>query len=223
MKPIIVNIATHKARLPFCKVAVKSLVNNNTKPDQINIYVNDCDPPKWMEKYNAIHGEDLGASAKFASGDKFRDCIYLTCDDDLLYPPGYIGYISDMAANKYKGSIVGFHATIFEKEVRTYYHGNNIKYFSAALSGDVQVDMLGTGTMAFDTSAFSRWPDTATWANMCDPNFSVFCKQNNVKQYALTRSANWILEQPNSQDSAIWKTLHRDESKQLAIIKSAFA
>jgi hypothetical protein len=223
---ISVNIATHKARAKNLRKAVDDLFGQNTKPDVINIYFNGYKSvPKWVSKYDNVYAEcgtDLGARAKFyflKYQQHTQHGLYITADDDLSYPPGFVGYLNDACAH-YVGCFVGFHGLIYDQGFTSYEHGYTKKImFSDGLEKDYSVDVLGTGCMAFNVSCFPDFDfDCFEEKNMCDVELANYASESNAPRICLTRAEKWITQQSHSQDSAIWKSVVKDDTKQSKIL-----
>ena len=103
---ITANIATHPPRKKLLLATVNSLLD---QVDQINICLNKYDEiPGWMNsepKINAvIPKKDLKAGGKWSFLSE-EEGIYLTCDDDIIYPSNYSSYMLDLI-NLTKGKVV---------------------------------------------------------------------------------------------------------------------
>ena len=80
---ITANLATIKARgLELMKV-VDSLVD---QVDLVRIYANDYEPKIDHPKVQVTTGEDMTDNGKFFWLPESKG-IYLSCDDDIIYPP----------------------------------------------------------------------------------------------------------------------------------------
>lgn len=222
-----IAIASHIKREKFLQKTIESLLNNNTQ-DAIFIYLNDYEAvPEWMpEGVTAILGKDelgdLGAAAKFYWTDK-HEGIYLTADDDLIYSPGYIGYLTDMVYRYNQTTVVGLHGTTYYNHpVESYYHGPGrvIEYCYNGLAKDKPVHMLGTGCLAFDTRYVKLSVKDFPEPRMTDPYFYKFSQKNKVPLVCLQRVHGFVREQEGSQGNAIWKDLLKGDKKQTSIINS---
>lgn len=226
---ISVNIATHKARLPYLQRCIDALLANRTKADIINVYFNDCEAPDWIDdfRYTSVQyitgGKDLGASAKFFHSDKQTKGIYITIDDDLIASPGYIGYLAD-SAMRYPNSIVGLHGTVYRKHpVKSYYTDEHKKVFYCyeGKTADTCVDMLGTGALAYRATLANK-PVLADFVakNSTDPYLCKKAKDNKIPLVCLIRADGLVKEIAQAQDSAIWKGVANNDTKQTNVINS---
>lgn len=230
---ISLNIATHKARKKFLKPCIESVLAGNTVPDVINVYFNDYKAPAWFKSmfvegckivaFESPKG-DLGASAKFYGSERQNEGVYMTIDDDLIVSREYIGYMAD-SAYRFPQSIVGLHGTDYRFfPVQSYYldAGRSVNYCYHGKSETSIVDMLGTGCIAFRAAmetkpVLSDFPE----ANMTDPYLFKWAKKTETPLVCLVRAAGLVKEQPDSQDSAIWKGLLDGDDEQTKVINSA--
>jgi len=223
---ISLNIATHKAREPFLRACLESIEKQNTLPDVVNICFNDVMPYAWLNEIklniNAlIPAEDTGAAGKFANVEKQKSGVYITIDDDLIADKGYIGYMADMAY-LHPDSIVGLHGSRYAKyPIESYYNDNGrlIFYCYHEKRETGYVDMLGTGAIA---TCVKNAPQLNQFAfvNATDPSLCFYAHKHNIPLICLQRAHGFVKEQPGSQDSAIWKTVAKDDSEQTKIINS---
>lgn len=230
---ISLNIASHKAREQALKQMLPYALSQGTKPDAVNIYLNDFKTvPKWLKDLQKYHDElnvvtgkeafgDLGASAKFAFLDAQDTGIYITLDDDLIADPRYVGYLADMVA-RYGNAFVGLHGTKYTwHPAKSFYNGPGrvIDYCYGGKAKTESVDMLGTGVLAFPVNIGLQL-DWFHEKNMTDPQLCKWAKTNGVPMVCLVREAGIVKEIKSAQDSAIWKGVEKDDSVQTAIINS---
>jgi len=114
------NIATYPPRFQTLQKVVDSLVD---QVDNVRVYCNSVKDLKDVQKhfnrdYNGrvrlIMGWDqdfdLTDNGKFYSLDTIKEPeYYLTCDDDIIYPPNYVETIKK--AIDYYGDLIGFDAS----------------------------------------------------------------------------------------------------------------
>lgn len=221
LEPIIVNMATHPEREYYMKQAVYSLLSNNTKPDVINICLNNYkEVPSYLKHplINAfIPEEDQKAKGKFYSWKKSNG-FYLLADDDICYPKDYIGYITHQIEKHKRKAVVGFHATTYPEYVEHYVRGVKRRTHFFDASEFYFCNMLGTGTMAFhtDTVPFTEFKQP----NMLDPQMAVHLQKNKIPQLVIERAANYITQIAGSQDGfCIWKSYTNDAKEQADILR----
>lgn len=156
MKNIIISIATTGDRPNELKQAVKSLASQGTifvYDNSVNLNYTDNAKFFWLE---TLH----------------KDCYYLTCDDDLIYPPTYV---EDMinAVDKY-GTIVTCHGRVLKEGRNKYYKSDHEEYsFQHEIVNPVQLDVAGTGCTAFNTKYFKPSIYNSRYSCMSDLVFSL--------------------------------------------------
>lgn len=181
---IAIGIATYDCRKEQFERACQSL-NNQTFPfDQMYIYDNSlCSP-------------DRSDNGKFA-GLEYEDdpCYYLTCDDDLIYPPDYIEKMID-AVDKFK-CIVTCHGRLLRGVDVPYYTGHKAFSFKNDVTGGIMLDVAGTGVAAFSTEYFSPVGlHTAADKRMSDLVFSLEAAKQKKEITMVQHRAGWIQQQP---------------------------
>lgn len=226
---IVVAIASHKARELFLRNTLVSILGQNTKAETIYVYLNDYDfVPKWMDEMNSVvpvlgkhEAGDIGASAKFYFTE-LHNGAYVTIDDDLIYNPTFLGYITDMLYQYGNTAWVGFHGSRYLAwPTESYYKGQRELFYAYnSLENDEFVDVIGSGTMAHDTRFNCIRHTDLPERNMTDPQLCKIAKENCIPMVSLARPRGYIFEQTGSHEKAIWKSVMSDDTKQTDIINS---
>ena len=135
---VIVGMATMAGREKYLDMAVNSL---QRQVDEIIIYDNKDKP-------------GLTDNGKFYGLTEFSEPVYyLSCDDDLIYPPNYA---SDMVqAIRRTGTIVTHHGRKLSGLGKDYYHDHEC--FRCLTSNNIEqtIDVAGTGVTGFYTGYFN--------------------------------------------------------------------
>lgn len=202
---ISVNIATHKKRESFLKKSIKTLLDQNLKPDLIRVYFNDYKTPEWFVTLKKKHphlrskstSKDLKASGKFYWLSKSEhDEIYLTCDDDILYPDNYIRYITDMVYVNH--SSVGFDGTILNHSGITnkwpFNEGNNVLR---------NVNLLGTGTTALIAEQFANFRPSDTYS---DIELAEYAQKQGHSFICPVRASGWLRQIKGHYETSIQRS-----------------
>ncbi len=87
---ITANLATIKSRSSTLQLVVNSLKN---QVDKVRIYSNDYKPKVEGSNVEVYTGPDYTDNAKFFWLTHSKG-VYLSCDDDLIYPPNYVETIT---------------------------------------------------------------------------------------------------------------------------------
>ena len=135
---------------------VESIVN---QVDVLFVALNGYeDVPEFLKdnpkiRYDILDGH-LGDAAKFLHVGDIPDGVYFSFDDDLLYPMGYVSYLSEKI--KEYNCIVTLHGRQFRiRPIKSFRRGATLNYHCLhPKSGDIRLDVGGTGVMGFDTGRF---------------------------------------------------------------------
>jgi hypothetical protein len=196
-KKVRISIASMNDRFENLKKTIDSL---NNQFDIFNVYLNEYSENNinyLTSRYKNINFfpsqevyNDLGDTAKFLFQNK-KD-YYLTCDDDIIYPPGYSEYIVK-SITKYN-CIVGFHGSIISSD-EDYYKRKNKVHFSQELKKSKFVNVLGTGVMGFDNSKYIFPFNILKTKNMSDIYIAEYSNNNNFNLMCLSKEKDWIIPQ----------------------------
>ena len=205
---IIAGIASVPSRKDMLVRTVESLL---PQVDKVCVALNGyADVPIELRNLRnvecVIMDNSLGDGAKMSF--VIPDVIYLSCDDDLLYPKGYAQYMISKA-KQYK-SIVTLHGRQFKnRPIRSYRRGFTLNYHCLhTYREDVLLDVGGSGVMCFDTNIFM--PDTSKFLqkNMCDIWTAKQAHEQRVKIMGVAHTNNYLGYQ-NPQET-IWRTCKID-------------
>jgi len=140
------NLATFHKREHTLYEVLGYLTEQTTPFDLIRVYANDFEPNINHPKVEVTTGEDLTDRGKFYFHEP-NDEIYFTVDDDLIYPPDYVETTLQYL-EKY-GGIVTYHGRKLKGLGRHFYKGHDTHHFKFQTGATTQVDVPGTGVMAF--------------------------------------------------------------------------
>jgi hypothetical protein len=149
----------------------------------------------------------LGDSAKFLHVND-PDGYYFSIDDDLLYPKGYVQYMISKI-EQYK-CIVTLHGRVWRtRPIPSVKRGFSLNYHCLhTYNYDVELDIGGSGVMAFHTSFFK--PDVREHLKSCMADVWI-AKQAHEKGVKIMGVAhtNTYLRYLNPQET-IWNTVRQD-------------
>jgi NDP-sugar pyrophosphorylase family protein len=218
-------VAVGIASIPSRSEGLEKVLDSLTgQVDDIYLTLNYCDHeiPKYLSKYSNVwwitSNNSRGDAMKF-----YMACIphqvYLTCDDDLLYPDGYVRSMVD-ACNKYQ-CIVTHHGKTYEgaRPIQSYRRSFtvNVRCLNT-FSGDRWLHVPGTGCMAFNTDVFKISIDNFEYPNMADVIVAREAYKQGIKIMGLKHAAGWIKYIP-PKDKTIWQT-STDDTVQTQILNS---
>lgn len=134
-----------------------------------------------------------GDAEKFSEVDDW-DGVVVTCDDDLLYPPDYVASL--LAGMKRHGSdaIVGFHGgtTSGWNGRASAATDKVIRCLDALEADDSDVNVIGTGAMAFDARRVPIWRDLFRHPNMADVHLACHAHRFGLRMVALAHKEGWL-------------------------------
>lgn len=190
----VIGMATFPGREPYLKKALESLKG---QADNIRIYD------------NGIMSPDLTDNGKFYFLQEYKQPVYyLSCDDDILYPPTYV---RDMVeAIDRLGTIVTHHGRDLLSIDRSYYKGHRAYRCTGANDIEKTIDVAGTGVTGFRTDYFNPldlW--RAKEQRMSDLVFSLEAAKQERRIILLPHPHGYIRTFPIPMN----KTIHGIESR----------
>jgi len=182
MVRVVVGMATMKGREGQCLMALNSLSEQTKRPDAIYVYDN-AKLPNLTD-----NGKFYGLTLEP------EPCIYLSCDDDLIYPPTYV---ADMvAAVEQFGGIVTHHGRKLRGKGLSYYTAH--AWFSCLkeVAENVVLDVPGTGVSAWNTGEVGlRSIIKARPFKMTDVHVGLFAAQKGYTITLLKHKSGYIKQQ----------------------------
>lgn len=210
---IIAGIASIPTRINQLINTVNSLYN---QVDKINISLN---------HYTAIPNELKmpKIDAQLTQGtdeQKFRHVegeVFLSCDDDLIYPEDYVETIKD-ALTVYDNHIVTFHGRSFDTfPIQSYYKSKARKYRCLdKVADDIPVQIGGTGCMALRPELIKPTLEDFPHKYMADIQLSIKARKQNIKIICLAHEAGWIKYQ--SVENTIFEQQKDNDKLQTALV-----
>jgi GT2 family glycosyltransferase len=194
-EPIQASLASIPSRINNLRRVVKSL---EEQADVVRVYLNGYDStPGFLKKSNIIvvrsqdHG-DLGDAGKFFWSENAKGYQF-TCDDDLIYPPGYIVHMIEAIERHGKKSVVGLHGIIMHPQIgNSYYRSRDTIHWRLPLRQDRPVHLLGTGALAYHASAICVRVEDFKKPNMADIWFGVLCQKQRVPAHVIAHPGHWL-------------------------------
>lgn len=187
---VVIGMATMPGREKQCEAAINSLRN---QCDQIFLYDNGTN-------------KDLTDLGKFYGLSKLDEPVYfLTCDDDLIYPPDYVQRTTGNI-DKYK-CIVTYHGRQLKGRGLPYYTGHKSFAFNKENKMDIPIHIAGTGVCGFRTDQFNPVGiHKRSEKRMSDLVFSHEAAKQGVKIMLCSHLAGWIRQQQVDERTAIHTT-----------------
>lgn len=207
---ILIGIASIPEREQTLKRVIAALA---TQADRIHVALNDYTRhPRWLGEFSNVTAEvtpmgNLGDAEKFrAVGD--WDGIAATCDDDVLYPSDYVQRLVSGLERHGRHCVVGFHGgTTLGWNGR---HGaaqdKRIRCLDKLRLDDPDVNVLGTGVMAWDTRHVPVWRELFRHANCADVQFACHTHRFGIPMSALAHDAGWLRDICPSEGRRIYES-----------------
>lgn len=219
--PIVASLATIPGREKSLARTVTSLLS---QVDRLNIYLNGFTAipaflyaPRIHIVHSLEHG-DRGDSGKFWWCQSVSDTYYLTCDDDIIYPPDYVFRMVSAIEYYKREAIVGIHGITMLSKIQSYYRDRKVIHTSKPLERDQPVHLVGTGCAGWHSSTLDISMDQLKIPNMADIWLGVICQKNKVPIVCLARPSNWLKVQkvPNT----IFSRFRRRDENQTQIVNT---
>jgi hypothetical protein len=208
---IVAGIASIPSRVESLKRTIESLKD---QVDHIFVGLNGYEyapsfitENKWDYKLAyTINDNSHGDAMKFAAAG-WADSYFITCDDDLIYPPNYAEYM--VSKCKEHNCPVSLHGKCFEYPVSDYHRSftRNL-HCRRTVIGDHKVDVVGTGALCFDTRQVKVSMDDFKIPNMSDLWFAKLCKEQNIPLMVVEHQGDYLGYM--EQDWTIWKDKPRN-------------
>ncbi len=200
-KPVFIGMSTFNGRTCLDK-AIASLRN---QCEGFVLYDNSKEPV------------DKADNGKFYGLTKlYTPCYYLTCDDDLLYPPTYV---EDMVkAIQRHNCIVTHHGRQLQGQYRSYYYGHKAYRCLNEVAEEQVLDVPGTGVTGFDTTYFNPLDlHSSPDLRMSDLVFALEAAKQDKRIMLLTHPRGYIQQLEIDVKTSICATQCRNDKRQSQI------
>ena len=188
---ITAQLASIPDREEMLKKTVESLY---PQVDRINVSLNGHEHvPKFLKNgCIKIMDNSMGDAAKFYFTENITSGFILSCDDDLIYPDGYVKYM--VSKVKLYKSVITLHGRDYGGMFTTYRGG--IKYHCLGnVEKDVKVDIGGTGVMAWHTDIVKVKYSDFKIRNMADVWMAKLCKEQGVDIICAAHRSDYLTYQ----------------------------
>lgn len=219
---ITAGIASMPSRIKSLEVTINSIL---PQVDILYVYLNNYSHiPKYLKHpkikvFRSQNDCDYGDSGKFFMASR-SEGYYFSIDDDIIYHSNYVKtLISHLKAYDNK-AIVGLHGITFTKNITSYYRSRTVIHYKRTYPKDIQVHILGTGVMAFHTSAIDLKMEDFRINNMADIWVGIKAQQQNVKMICIRRKNPLAIPQNLSFKDDIHHKKYRADSIQTRIVKT---
>ena len=184
---ITANLATIKSRSKTLQKVVDTIKDQVTT---VRVYANDYTPEVQGDNVEVYTGKDYTDNSKFFWLPE-SEGVYLSCDDDLLYPADYVEKIIE-GLKKYPGCWLTFHGRKMLGLGLDYYRGHTVYRCLGDVDGDYEIDIPGTGVSAFHTRDFRFDMKEWEYFRMSDIMAGQEIAKTGKKVICLSHRAGWI-------------------------------
>ena len=222
MEKRIVNVATYNR----INSLVKSIESIYDQCDEINICLNNHNGEipdiLYRDKINLFFTDNSkGDAFKFLMLEE-SDGYFLTIDDDLIYPSGYVDYMVNKSKEHNNSKIITLHGRSFSSfPIVSYYKSASERYACLdEVKNDVIVQFGGTGVMCFHTSLLKVSINDFLYPNMADIWIGKFAKQKNIPILCLQHTKGYIKYTP--QITTIYDESSSNDRIQTLIVNNTY-
>jgi len=166
--------------------------------DEVHLSLNDyTEPPAFLDRFPNVRATlramNGGDAEKFAAVDGW-DGYIVALDDDILYPADYVETLLAGIARHGSDKIVSFHG------------GKTLGFNGAALAAthkqlrclgdlaedDTDVNVVGTGVLAYDARRVPIWRDLFRTPNMADVHLACHAHRLGIPMVVLAHEKGWL-------------------------------
>jgi len=185
-------MATIPGREQACLEALGSLIG---QVDEIHLALNQYTAfPDWLPARVHAALTDGGDEEKFRVCPALEaDAFFFACDDDLVYPPDYVGRTLVQTDGR-RPEILTYHGRILDTPVTQFYLSGRKFHWFHAVPEDACVHVGGTGVMAFLIRDFRPLPEMfpPAFPLMADVHVAVAAQRQGIPIRVLHHPAAWI-------------------------------
>lgn len=216
--PRVACMATMPSRATTAPKAIASLL---PQVDRLWLFLDRFEKvPEYAlhAKIKILRSQELGdfrcSGRFFALKNEQEPVMYMVTDDDLLYPTDYADNLSRNLKKYNYEVVVGLHAAILRRKIRTYRTGRRVYGFARHLMWDTPADILGMGCTAFSTGRYTF--DVRNWPviNMDDLTFAMDARVAGLPLISIRRRSKWLRSLEYKQPDSLYVAMIKDESKQ---------
>lgn len=186
-------LASIPARAGFLPKVLESL---RPQVDRLHVYLNGYTAvPECVRRLadeHVLSPVNQGAERKLHWADA-HDGIYLSCDDDFVYPGEYVRTMVDAVLRWGGRAIVTAHGRTYRAYPRSVFDidPKSLGIIHKRVDRGRFVNHGGTGVMAWDASRL-KLPTTFPERNILDMQVAVWAQQSKVPIWLIPHKAHWL-------------------------------
>ena len=155
-----------------------------------------------------MKAEDYGMRTRYEG-------YFLTCDDDLIYPPDYVERMIEGIERYNREAVVSFHGKRVDKIGTPWYRFSGLRARCLGeVSGDMRIHVPGTGCMGWHSSTVRFIQEDFPEPNMADIWAAKKLQEAGVPCYVLAHDEGWIRHTKHiPMDDTLWRTNKANDDK----------
>ena len=212
---VFASMATYQGHRHTVDRAVASIA---PQVDQFYLYSNDGFGGLLVRGCTRVRfGADAGDAGKFAFSARHSGeaDVWLTCDDDLVYPPDYVAKILVGLERYEHQAAVSFHGARLHDAPKSYRGSREVFSCLKTVHRDQPVHVLGTGTLAFPSRLLRPTLNDFPVKNMADLWFAKLLQAKAIPAVVLAHEEGWLKHLLGPDDPSIWKDGELPETTEL--------
>jgi hypothetical protein len=134
-------------------------------------------------------------------------------DDDIAYPPDYVAKLCAGLRAPGRPAVVGYHGSILHRPLKSYRQNRTVLFFGSALDQAKVVDVLGSGTVMFDTADLNF--DVRVWPKVKQDDLCVAMEAAKARLplICLARHRGFLRPLETNQLDSLYAALQKDDSQ----------
>lgn len=224
---ITAQIATVPHREDMLQIAVNSLID---QVDKLNIMLNGHEEAPMFLKQLEFHTDKIqyfamdnstGDAAKFFRTELLEGYVF-TCDDDIQYPADYVQVmIAELNRHDNKVILTNHGRTMTPKPVCSIYTDRTGTYHTFLATSSMELDIGGSGVMAWYTDCFKPKYSEFKRSNMADIWVAKQAKEQGLKIMMNPHPENWFAPlDMDEKEPSIWDSKYQNDIKETDIYNS---
>jgi FkbM family methyltransferase len=198
-KQIVAGMATVAGNEVALRATVMSLL---PQVDRLFVYLNHFrEVPEFLRRISKVScfvdtdGRRYGDAGKFWGLEQSPDSVYLTCDDDLIYPPNFAERMIEELAEDAGRAAVGVHGSLILQPCPGYYRDGSraVLHFEHPLMRRRRVHVVATNACAFHSSVVRMTLADFRAPNMADIWLAQYLQQQGLPAYVVPRPRRWLV------------------------------
>jgi hypothetical protein len=207
--PVWVGLASIPGRRESLAQVVTSLL---PQVDRLGVFLNGYDDvPACLDdpRIDVVRSQDEGdrGDAGKMWWSERAPGYYLTCDDDLAYPPDYVTRTIEGIERYRRRAVVGWHGGIYTTPFVDHLRSRRLFQYMKAVSRDTPVHYTGTGVTGWHVSTLRPTMGDFPVGNMGDTWLGELCRRLGVPRVVLAHRAGWIAPLPEAFGDSIFEAV----------------